>query len=228
MLQPINVTYEAVTSVYRANQILQSLDVPLIACDFETAITLTEDERASLTALLDTELPRLERIAINARLAATALDHPSYSTITHFQLAHSEDFGYVFIINSQRMLNRILNFLTTTHIKQVWHNATYDFSRIYYYTQRFPINYEDTAVLAKCILNHVNVNLATVGLKELAGKWYGHWAVSPDSFELPQQYDPKLLLYAVTDACATYKLWHSIQSHLESLCSPSPSIESTT
>lgn len=225
MYQPINVTYEAVTSLYRANQILQSLDVPLIACDFETAITLTDSERAELVALLDTDLPRLERIRIQARLDATALDHPSYSTITHFQLAHSEDFAYVFIINSPQMLRRIVTWLVTTPIKQVWHNATYDFSRIYYYTQRFPQNYEDTAILAKCILNHVNTNLATVGLKELAGARYGSWAVAPDSFDLSQQYDEKLLLYSATDACATYWLWNSIQRHLESICPPSPSIE---
>ena len=225
MYQPINVTYEAVTSIYRANQILQSLDVPLIACDFETATTLSDTERASLTALLDTDLPRLERIRIEAQLAATALDHPSYSTLTHFQLAHSEDFAYVFIINSPQMLRRIVTWLVTTPIKQVWHNATYDFSRIYYYTQRFPQNYEDTAVLAKCILNHVNTNLATVGLKELAAKWYGSWALSPDNFDLSQQYEDKVLLYSATDACATWKLWHSIQAHLESLCPPSPSIE---
>ena len=225
MYQPINVTYEAVTSLYRANQILQSLDVPLIACDFETAITLTASERAELEALLLTDIPKLERIRINAQLSATALDHPSYSTITHFQLAHSDNFAYVFIINSPQMLKRITTWLVTTSIKQVWHNASYDFQRLYYYTNKFPLNYEDTALLAKCILNHVNTNLATVGLKELAGKWYGAWSVSPDNFDLSQQYDDKLLLYSATDACATYKLWHSIQSHLDSTCQASPSTE---
>ena len=153
------------------------------------------------------------------QLAAIALDHPSYSTLTHFQLAHSDDFAYVFIINSPQMLRRIVTWLVSTPIKQIWHNATYDFSRIYYYTQRFPQNYEDTAVLAKCILNHVNTSLATVGLKELAAKWYGAWAVSPDNFDLSQQYEDKVLLYSATDACATYKLWHSIQQHLQSCVS---------
>ena len=214
MYQPINVTYEAVTSLYRANQILQSLDVPLIACDFETAITLTPTERVELEALLLTDIPKLERIRINARLSATALDHPSYSTITHFQLAHSDNFAYVFIINSPQMLKRITTWLVTTSIKQVWHNASYDFQRLYYYTNKFPLNYEDTALLAKCILNHVNTNLATVGLKELAGTRYGSWAVSSDTFNLSQQYDEKLLLYSATDACATYWLWHSINRHL--------------
>ena len=221
MYQPINVTYEAVTSLYRANQIRQSLDVPLIACDFETAITLTPAERVELEAQLLTDLPRLERIRIEARLSATALDHPSYSTITHFQLAYSDNFAYVFIINSPQMLKRITTWLVTTRIKQVWHNASYDFKHLYYHTGQFPIDYEDTALLAKCILNHVNTNLATVGLKELAGKWYGSWAVSPDSFDLSQQYDEKRLLYSATDACASWKLWHSIQEYLTSQVSSS-------
>lgn len=168
---------------------------------------------------------RLRLIELKAKLAATALDHPEHCVVTHCSMAVSENHGYVFIINSKQMLTRLFTFLVTTKAKQVLHNATFDFKYVYYYTQRFPQNYEDTAVLAKCILNHVNTNLATVGLKELAGKWYGSWAVSPDSFDLSQQYDEKLLLYSATDACATWKLWHSIQAHLESLCPPSPSTE---
>ena len=168
---------------------------------------------------------RLRLIELKAKLAATALDHPEHCVVTHCSMAVGENHGYVFIINSKQMLTRLFTFLVTTKAKQVLHNATFDFKYVYYYTQRFPINYEDTAVLAKCILNHVNTNLATVGLKELAGKWYGSWAVSPDNFDLSQQYDPKLLLYSATDACATWKLWHSIQEYLESLCPPSLSTE---
>lgn len=94
--------------------------------------------------------------------------------------------------------------------------TTFDFKHIYYHTSQFPRNYEDTALLAKCLLNNVDINLATVGLKELAGKWYGSWSVSPDYFTKEQMYDPSLLLYAATDACATFKLWHSIQNHIAS------------
>ena len=93
--------------------------------------------------------------------------------------------------------------------------TTFDFKHIYYHTGKFPPNYEDSSILAKCILNHVDVDQATVGLKELAGKMYGSWSVSPDNFSKAQMYDPTLLLYAATDACATYWLWHSIQRHVK-------------
>ncbi len=122
---------------------------------------------------------RLRLIELKAKLAATALDHPEHCVVTHCSMAVSENHGYVFIINSKQMLTRLFTFLVTTKAKQVLHNATFDFKYIYYYTQRFPQNYEEHCpVLAKCILNHVNTSLATVGLKELAGKWYGSWASS--------------------------------------------------
>ena len=45
MLQPINVTYEAVTSVYRANQILRELETyPIIAWDLEVATKYTAED----------------------------------------------------------------------------------------------------------------------------------------------------------------------------------------
>ena len=45
MYQPINVTYEAVTSLYRANQILQELNnYPIIAWDLEVATKYTAED----------------------------------------------------------------------------------------------------------------------------------------------------------------------------------------
>lgn len=214
MYQPIIVNYQSTSSAYTANQWLRALP-DLIACDTETALTFTPDELATLQAELDTDPPLQRAIQLRAALSATALSHPYYVDITHVQIAWSESDAYVFILDNKQIHDLILNFLVTTTRTQIWHNATFDFKSIYYHTGRFPPNYEDSQLLAKCILNHVDVDLATVGLKELAGKMYGSWALSSDHFDKSQMYSSDLLLYSATDACATYWLWHSIQRHIK-------------
>ena len=158
---------------------------------------------------------QLRAIELRAKIAATALDHPSHCVITHCSIAYSEKDAYVFILSNPQITRRVLNFLITTQVKSVLHNASFDFKHIQFNTGSMPLNYEDSAILAKCILNHCDKTKATVGLKELAGKWYGEWAISPDNFDLSQMHDPKVLLYVATDSCATFKLYHSMRTYIE-------------
>lgn len=214
MQQPIKVTYQSTSNVLTANNWLHKLP-STVACDFETAIKYTPEQLAQWEATLQENLPKLERKRIEALLSATALDHPSHTVLTHLQLAWSPSEAYVFILDNKKITDLILQFLITTSRRQIWHNAIYDFKQIYYRTGSFPQVYEDTQLLSKCILNHVETHKARTGLKELAGQWYGSWAISPDSFTVDQMYDPKVLLYAATDACATYRLWTSINDYIQ-------------
>ena len=223
MLQPIKVTYVATNDIYDANQLLQNLaNYPIIACDFETAIKYTPADIAAFQSIIDDPTSsKSDLIRARSCLAATALDHASHITLTHCSIAYSETEAYVFILDSPRLTKRILNFLTTTTITQVWHNLSYDGRLIYYHTGKFPINYEDSQLLAKSILNHVDTEKARVGLKELAGSRYGQWAISPDNFSIDMMYDDSVKLYAATDACATFWLYHSIRRYVnETLTEP--------
>ena len=215
MIQPIKVTYQSTNNVYQANQLL--LDVKqrsLIACDFEAAVRYSTEEREAMQVELDSEPTRLRAIALQAALSATALDHPSRVQLTHLSIAWSPSEACVFILDNPKITKLVLQFLVTTPIRQIWHNATFDFKHIYYHTHRMPMNYEDSQLLAKTILNHVDTSKAKTGLKELAGKWYGAWGISADYFELSEMYNPDVLLYSATDSCATFKLWESINSYL--------------
>ena len=216
MLQPIKVTYTSTNDVYDANQMLATLaQYPIIACDFEAAVKYTPSDLANFQAIVDDPTSsKASRIRAKACLAATALDHVSHTTLTHCSIAWSESEAFVFILDNPRITKRILNFLTTSTITQIWHNASFDFRHIYYYTQRFPINYEDSQLLAKSILNHADNEQARVGLKELAGAHYGSWAISPDNFSLEHIYEEEVLLYSAVDACATYKLYKSIRAYI--------------
>ena len=157
----------------------------------------------------------LRAIELRAKINATALDHPSHCQITHCSIAYSDNEAYVFIFDNPKITSRVLNYLTHSNQKMILHNASYDFKHLQFHTGQMPLNYEDSAILAKCILNHCDKTKATVGLKELAGKWYGEWAISPDNFDLSQMHDLKVLLYAATDSCATFKLYHSMRTYIE-------------
>ena len=215
-LEIINVTYKSTKSALIANQYLSEISkYPIIAADFEVATRYTPAERAAMQAELDSNPPKSRRIQLESTLAATALDHPSHCTITHCSVAVSDRESYVFILDNASITNLVLNFLVTTPIKQVWHRASFDFRHIYYHTGKFPLDYEDSQVFAKTLLNHVDTYKANTGLKDLGGRWYGAWAISSDSFDLSKIYDPTVLLYSAIDACCTFKLYHELLLYVE-------------
>lgn len=214
MNQPIKVNYQYTSNAYTANQWLHNLP-DLIACDLEVAIKYTSQQIEQMESKLSTNISDLQRINLESKLNATALDHPSHCTITHCQIAINDHEAYVFILDNKKINDLVLNFLVTTDKVQIWHRALFDFKHINYYTKKFPKNYEDTQLLAKTILNHTEPQKAKTSLKDLAGKWYGQWAISSDNFNLDQIYNKNVLLYAAIDACATYKLWISINKYIK-------------
>lgn len=217
-MQPtIQVTYKATSNVYIANGYLAEISAhPVISFDFETAVKYTPAELASFKEELETNPPKRRRVELQSKLDATALGHPSHCTITHCSIAISDHEAYVFILDNPKITSRVLEYLVSSPQKQILHNASYDFRFLHYFTGKMPTDYEDTQLFAKTILNHVEVHKATVGLKELAGKWYGDWGLSADNFTTNSYYDPKMLRYSATDAAATYKLWLSINSYVQS------------
>lgn len=208
---PITVEYEAVYCPNRGLEILNSMP-SLFAADFETAVRYTPEDYETFRAILDDpNSPRLAKVEASAALNATALGHPYHCVITHFSIAAAEDMGYTFVFDNPGLGNLVLDFLTTTESTQVWHNYGYDGRFIRYYTGKDVKSLEDSAILAKTLLNHCDSSKATVGLKSLAGQWFGDWGVAPDVFDIKSIHDPKVHLYAATDACATFKLWHYLQ-----------------
>lgn len=203
----INVNYESTNDPVTAQQWIDSLP-NLFAADFEAAIRYTDEEvTEAKVKMLDTSLPKKERIAYQVIANATALGHPYHCTITHCSIAYTDQDAYVFIIDNQDIADVVLNFLITTEKTQIWHNYGYDGKLIAYYADGCAKNIEDTQILAKTLLNHVEVFKAKTGLKHLMGEVYGDWAISVDNFSVSQQYEEKVLKYAAIDACATFKLW---------------------
>lgn len=203
----IKVTYEATNDASEAASWLAALP-DLFAADFEAASRYSSEEIEDAKRLMVCQdIPKIERIKHQAIAKSNALGHPSHVTITHCSIAASESEGLVFIIDNQAIADVVLDFLTTTEKKQVWHNYCYDGRLLRYYQRTDAKNVEDTQILAKTLVNHVEVFKARTGLKELAGAWYGDWGISVDNFTVAQQHEDHVLHYAAIDACATFKLW---------------------
>ena len=212
----IEVDFVYTTDSKKAAKWLSALP-DMFAADFEVAVKYTPQQLAHFKTLLNsTAITKRTRITLESKIKATALDHPSHTCLTHFSCAWSASDAFVLVLDNEEICNTLLKFLVTTDKKQIWHNASFDFKHIYHYTNKLPKNYEDSQIRAKCILNHVETWKANTGLKELAGKWYGDWGISSDNFDVSQMYEDKVIRYAATDACATYKLWESITEYVES------------
>ncbi len=217
MFDSIQVSYKSTTNAYEANKFLSEIkEYAILGCDLEAASIYTEEHLEECKIVMEgKEWSKADKILAQSILNSDALGHPSHSVPTHGIVGVSESESYVFILDNDKIFNLFMNFLVNTEQVQVWHRASYDFKHVLYHTGKFPKNYEDTQILAKTLLNHVDVFKAKTGLKELAGQWYGDWAISADNFTLDQMYDPKMLKYAGTDGCATLKLWHYINEQCD-------------
>jgi len=203
----IKVEYKHTTDAAQAKLWIE--EVPdLFSADFEVAVRYSESviEEASRLAE-DNNLSKKDRISYRAIVKASALGHPYHCTITHCSIGISEKEAIVFVIDNQEIADVVLGFLVETEKVQIWHNYSYDGRFLMYYTDNNAKNIEDTQILAKTLVNHVEVMKAQVSLKVLAGSWYGNWGISADNFTLAQQHDEKVIKYAAIDACATFKLW---------------------
>ena len=214
MEQPIKVSYKSTSNPYFAIQWLRELP-DLFAADFEVSIKYTPEQLQAYKEELENVQSKRRSNELKSILSATALDHPSHTCLTHFSCAWSESDAFVLVLDNDKIRNILLNFLVTTTKTQIWHNASFDFKHIYHYTGKFPLNYEDSQIRAKCILNHVETYKAKTGLKELAGHKYGSWGISSDNFNLSQIHDPKVIEYAAIDAASTFWLYHSIGAYID-------------
>ena len=211
---PLQVEYKYTADVKEAKKLLEELP-DTVACDFEAASKLTPNRREYLTKRL--ELPSLSVAYKNKllqSLGATGLSHPSLVDITHFSCAWSSTESLVIITNTPEMRAMLYEWLITTTKTQIWHNAGFDFKHIRYNTGKISINFEDTQLLAKTLLNDANNFKSNTGLKTLMGYAYPTiWKDLADGFAPKDPFDEDFLHYAAIDACATWKLWYDIQLH---------------
>jgi uncharacterized protein YprB with RNaseH-like and TPR domain len=114
--------------------------------------------------------------------------------LTMFSFAPNETTSIV-LSNEPGMEELVMDFLTTTESTVIMHNASFDMKIIRHRTGKFIKHFEDTQLLARCYTNHADSDKAKTGLKHLAGKVYGDWAVAKDSFTEVMQYTDEVITY---------------------------------
>lgn len=196
ILQPL---YDYTDDVNIANQWLSEL-TETTAFDFEVASMYNKTNRKEAVKSLSS----IDEYKI---AYTTGLSYPSMTKLTHLGFSNKEDYGRVIILKDDEITKVVLDYLVNTDIKQIWHNATFDFRHILYYTNKLPKNYEDTRLIVKSKKNNVDQFLGSTSLKLLMKKYYGEWEKERVDFEIENMYDNTLIKYTAIDVCATYKLY---------------------
>ena len=209
----INVKYKVFSTDWSIFKNLKKLSkYDLLSFDTETQSVYSKQERKTAIKLLkNKDIPVDEKSLILQISECSGLSFPSLVKVTHFIFGIKDNYSIIFISTDLSTELLIWNWLAKYNGKLLIHNTLFDLKLMYHRIKQFPKNYEDTQLLAKSLINHVNVWKSKTGLKELMGSYYSpEWSLI-DDYEPKNLKDPKFLLYAATDGSATIKLWHEMQ-----------------
>ena len=216
MLKKLVVTYSVYSTAYGIRKALKALkDVPLMSYDCEVRSKYSVRERAEAKELLKCcKEEMLPEDTILCKLVANSsgLSYPAITKVTHFIFGLSETHSEIMVTDDPKVEQMILEWVADFTGKLIIHNSTFDLKIVYQRTGRLPIDYEDTQLLAKCYMNHVDTWKANTGLKELMGMYYDARWTEVDDYDVEDYKDEDFLRYCAIDGSATYKLWQQLQS----------------
>lgn len=212
----IEVTYTTHQSSYSIKKVLSEVlsKKEVISFDTETKGVYPKEERAVAKEMLKEELePEVKRQA-SMIAANSGLSHPSLVEVTHFIFGTSEDHSVIIIADSYQKELLVWNWLKNYKGKVLIHNTLFDLKLMHHRVKSFPKDYEDTALIAKVLINDVENWRSKNGLKLLMGSHYDPAWTLIDEYEPEDLMDTKFLRYASIDGAATFKLWFDIKEFL--------------
>lgn len=215
----IHVNYEVASTPYKIGQILKKLEMyDFLSFDTETQALYSQEEIKEAKNLIKSkefsEYPRSDQKLLKQIAKVSGLSNPFLVKVTHFIFGTSEDFSYILISTDHQTEQRIWNWLTTYKGKLAIHNSLFDLKIMYNRTHQLPINYEDTQIKAKCLINDADEYKARTGLKLLMGDYYDpKWALLDDEGYNSTDYKKESFLnYCAIDGAACYKLYTMLQN----------------
>ena len=211
---------EIVTTMYKLRKILNSIkDKPLLAFDIETRSMYSNDEIKEAKEILKNpdSVDKEDLIMCKQVANSSGLSHPSIARLTHVNLAYSITDTIIVIISSDIVEKYILEWLVTYKGKVLIHNASFDLKMVHHRTGKFPNNYEDTQLLAKSLINHVDTWKANTGLKELMKDYYPREWTLVEDYHNENLKDDMFIRYCSYDVSATFKLWEQLQETIEEM-----------
>jgi len=216
MNEYIKVDFEVHANRWHIAKALDKLaEHKVLSFDTETAGVYSKDERAEAKAYLkNKDIPLKMKIFALQVAENSGLSFPSLSSTTHFIFGTSENSSVVIVCDNPMLEMYIWNWVAEYNGLLIVHNALFDLKIMYHRTGKFPKNYEDTQLLAKCMTNNVEVWNSKVGLKDLMGSYYDPMWVLVDEYEPANLKNPKFIKYCSIDGAATFKLWLDIQKYM--------------
>jgi len=212
----IEVSYEVYSTPWFIRQKLAQLEEHImLSFDTETRSVYSKEERKEAKLLLKNPKISLKNKKLSLQVVnSSGLSFPSLVTVTHFIFGISDCESVVLIAENMAVEMIIWHWLAKYEGLIIVHNSLFDLKLMYHRVKKFPKNYEDTQLLAKTFVNHVDIWKAKVGLKELVGDHYlPAWSLF-DTYEPKNLRDPKFLMYAATDGCATILLYEQLEEHI--------------
>lgn len=212
----IKVTYEVYSTRYFIDKALNKLfQLSHLSFDTETRGVYSASERDEAKIMLkEPQIPLdLKRLALMVS-NNTGLSFPSLVRVTHFVFGTSEDHSVILVCDNDR-LERYIWERIATYDGVCWiHNTMFDLKIMHNRVGVLPQNYEDTALLTKCLINNADTWKCKVGLKELMGDYYDPAWQLMDDYEPENLREKRFLDYAAIDGAATFKLKQLLQEEI--------------
>ena len=210
----LKVTHEVWMTKYSILQNLPKLlkDHGLLSFDIETRSVYDQQARKQAKDYIATNPPKDETYR-EAMLAneSSGLSCPAIIKTTHFIFGVTNTHSIIVICKDSELENMIWKLVSKYQGTLLVHNSLFDLKVMDFRGYGYPKNVIDTALLAKCLVNHVDTYKAKVGLKILVGDLYKpSWALY-DEYEVDNYTDPKFIEYCAIDGAATIKLWELLQ-----------------
>lgn len=220
MNEVIDVNYTLYTSSYSIRKNLPKLleRCKILAFDTETRSVYEKDERQEAKDYLKDSSPA-DKLYSQAMLVANSsgLSYPSITRTTHFIFGESREKAHVVICDSYEVEMFIWNELAKYEGLLLVHNSLFDLKIMYERVGKLPKNYIDTALMVKCLINHVDIWKAKTSLKELMGVYYDpKWTLMND-YEPENLKLKSFIMYAAIDGAATFYLYELILEQLEEI-----------
>ena len=211
----IKVDYEVHATQYSIMKALDKLNTkPILSYDCETQSQYSLEERAEAKDLLKNHIDELtpeDRKLCKLVSKSSGLSHPKITKVTHFIFGLSEDYSVILIAYTPTVENLICEWVANYKNKLVVHNSLFDLKIVHYHTHGFPIDIEDTQLLARCLINHTKDWECKTGLKHLMSEYYDPRWQEIESYDIQDYKNEAFLRYSAIDGAATFKLWNMLQ-----------------
>ena len=207
------VDYTVYTSAWSIREKLKELvSVPLLAFDLEARSMYTKEEIKEAEGLLDVlPIGSEDHKLCSVVSRSSGLSYPSIVKATHWLFGLDEHTAIIMIAHTDIEETMIANWVADYEGLLLIHRATFDLSIVYNRTNRLPKNIVDTQLMAKCLVNDVDILKARTGLKHLMGSYYPpQWGMYED-YDILDLKDKAFLEYCSYDVSATIKLYNMLQ-----------------